>query len=433
MSKFASIFALALLALMTGCVSVDEDAARAIGALKRGDYASASAWSDELAAESHYSKRLGEAEAGRVHMLSGELDKADSYFRKAVDAAIDRSEAQPKLKLTDGANLLLASTITDDRTRQYHLAPYELNLALEYAILTQEALGKREDALADARLAVYVQDTLAEKYGADVAKAESSANAQAKGICAQSTKDMTAIIAETRNSWENPVLWWLTGVLFEANGELDQALQSYRKAAAIRADNAVFAADAKRAEAMKGIGKGDARLIFVCGEGFVASRVALKVPVPIYTMMSFDIPMYKNASYYPRQILVNEVGRTATAASPAINIQSLACRDLKEHLPGIVTRNLTRAATAASAQATVNHSGNQYAQLAVLAGNAVASAIRRADLRSWRTIPKGEQVWSAFVKPGHHQYVVSFGSTARQIDVELKDGETKIIYVSSME
>lgn len=433
MMKFSYLLPLALLALMTGCVSVDEDAARAIGALKRGDYATANAWSDELAAESHYSKRLGEAEAGRVSMISGDLNKSEGYFRKAVDEAIDRSETQPKLKLTDGANLLLASTITDDRTRQYILAPYELNLALEYAILTQEALGKREDALADARLAVYVQDTLADQYGADVAKAESSANAQAKGICEKSTKDMVEIMAETRNSWENPVLWWLTGVLFEANGELDQALQSYRKAAAIRSDNAVFVDDAKRAEAMKGVAKSEARLVFICGEGFVEARQGLKVPVPIYTMMSFDIPIYKNATYYPKRILVNEVGKSATAASPAINIQSLACRDLNEHLPGIVTRNLTRAATAAAAQAAVNHSGNLFAQLGVLLFNAGASFLRSADLRSWRTIPKGEQVWSAFVKPGHHQYVVSFGSTARQIDVELKGGETKIIYVNSME
>lgn len=427
------IITLVPLVILTGCVSVDEDAARAIGAMKRGDYAVATAWSDELAAESHYSKRLGEAEAGRVYMLSGDIEKSEQYFRKAVDEAIDRSEAQPKLKLTDGANLLLASTITDDRTRQYELQPYELNLALEYAILAQEALGKREDALADARLAVYVQDALAEQYGADIAKAEASANAQAKGICEKSTKDMVEIMAETRNSWENPVLWWLTGVLFEANGEYDQALQSYRKAAAIRSDNAVFAADVKRLENKKVISEKGARIVFVCGEGFVEARQGLKVPVPLYTMMSFDIPIYKNATYFPRQILVNEVGKSATAASPAINIQSLACRDLNEHLPGIVTRNLTRAATAAAAQAAVNHSGNQYAQLGVLAFNAAASFIRKADLRSWRTIPKGEQVWSAFVKPGHHQYVVSFGSTARQIDVDLKGGETKIIYVNSME
>lgn len=430
-SRFLS--ALALLVILTGCVSVDEDAARAIGAMKRGDYAVATAWSDELAAESHYSKRLGEAEAGRVYMLSGDIGKSEQYFRKAVDEAIDRSEAQPKLKLTDGANLLLASTITDDRTRQYELQPYELNLALEYAILTQEALGKREDALADARLAVYVQDALAEQYGADIAKSEASANAQAKGICEKSTKDMVEIMAETRNSWENPVLWWLTGVLFEANCEYDQALQSYRKAAAIRSDNAVFAADVKRLENKKVISEKGARIVFVCGESFVEARQGLKVPVPLYTMMSFDIPIYKNATYFPRQILVNEVGKSATAASPAINIQSLACRDLNEHLPGIVTRNLTRAATAAAAQAAVNHSGNQYAQLGVLAFNAAASFIRKADLRSWRTIPKGEQVWSTFVRPGHHQYVVSFGSTARQIDVDLKGGETKIIYVNSME
>ena len=74
------------------------------------------------------------------------------------------------MKLSDWGNTALSSTVTDDRTRQYYLPPYEINLALEYGIIAQLFAGRRDDALIDARLSIYVQDTLAETCGADLAK-----------------------------------------------------------------------------------------------------------------------------------------------------------------------------------------------------------------------------------------------------------------------
>lgn len=422
-----------LSAVLTGCLTMDEDSKKIVEAMRSGRTDTAIALSEELARDSHYSKRLGEVEAGRVNMLSGRLSEAEAWYRQAVDQAIDRKEAQPKIKLSDVGNEILSGTITDDRTREYVLSPYEINLALEYAIITQEALGKREDALADARLAVYVQDSLAETYGTDVAKAEASVDATAKGICDDSMKSVTDLMAETRNSWENPVLWWITGVLFEANGEIDFALQSYRKAAAIRGDNPIFAADVARLEAQQTIARTESRVVFICGEGIVAGRYSLKVPVPIYTAMSIDIPVYLEADYVPQTVMIGETGKPASAASPALNIQSLACRDLKDRLPGIVTRNLTRAATAAAAQAAVNNSGNEYARLAMLVVNASAVAMRRADTRCWRTLPLGEQVWSTTVAPGAHEFNIGLGGQIRVVKLDLKPGETKILYVNGKE
>lgn len=424
---------LVLFAALSGCLTVEEDSEKAVEALRIGKTETALEWSEELACESHYTKRLGEVEAARVNMLAGRLPQAEAWYRQAIDRAIDRKEAQPKIKLADVGNEVLSGTLTDDRTREYVLSPYELNLALEYAIITQEALGKREDALADARLSVYVQDNLAETYGADVEKSESSANSTTKGICDDSMKSVVDLMAETRNSWENPILWWLTGVLFEANEEYDFALQSYRKAAAIRGDNPVFAADVERLEAHKVLTRTESRVVFVCGDGFIAGRRSLKVVVPIYTALSIDIPVYMDAVYNPRTIMIGETGKPAHAASPALNILSLACRDLKEHLPGIIARNITRATTAAAAQAAANHAGNEYARLAVLMVNAASTAIRRADTRCWRTLPLGEQVWSAVVAPGVHEFNISFGGQIKIIKCDLKPGETKIFYVNGME
>lgn len=426
----------AALALASGCVTSDRDAAEAITALREGRVEDARKWGDELATDSVYSKNLGMVEAGRIRMLTSDIEGADGWFGKAIDSAIDRKEAQPTIKLGDVGNTVMASTITDDRTREYYLAPYELNLALEYKILCEEALNKRDEALVDARLAVYVQENLAETYGADVAKAaeEGEKDEKSKGVGTDQIATMDDVIASTRNSWENPVLWWLTGLLLETEGEpgsFDNAKQSYLRAAAIRPENPFFAADAARTKLSPARDK--ARVAIVFGEDLVSRRESLKVPVPIYTTISIDIPLYRDGAHTPWAVTVSADGKAPTAAAPGLNVQSLAFRDLKEHLPGVITRNVTRAALQVAAQAAANNCGNEYAQLAVLVGNTVITAVRRADTRSWITLPMSEQVWCKDdLEPGEHTFDVTANGVTTSLKLALKPGETKIVYVNNI-
>lgn len=403
-----SLIALALLAI-AGCVSVDEGAQKARFAAMNGQYAYPIEWSAELAENSHYSKNLGLLEAGRVNMLAGNRDAALNYFRRAIDSAVDRNETAPTLKLSDVGNTVLASTITDDRTREYYLSPYELNLALEYAILLQALKGDFDSALVDSRLAVYVQDTLVETYGADLEKNRKGAKKGTSQVLAKESAEMASVMEGTRSSYENPLLWYLTGVMFEADKDEDFELarKSYEKAAVIFPECTAFQ---KAAQKTKRFDQTKARVIVIAEEGFVPQRESIKVPVPVYTAMSIDIPSYRGkCDYYAKKTLPTPEG----TAELALNVRALAYRDLEEQLPGVITRNITRALTQIAAQAAVNRAGNGYVQLAVLAGNAVISAIRRADTRSWVTLPNGQFVLDKEITPVNG----------------LKAGETKIIWI----
>ena len=427
--------ALLAVAALAGCVSVDAEVRRARENVLAGAPAAALAWGENLATNSVYSKNLGVVEAGRLALLAGDTAKAENYFRAAIDAAIDRKEATPVIKLGDVGNTALAATVTDDRTRNYYLAPYEINLALEYGILAQLANGRREDALVDARLAVYVQDSLAETYGADVASRAAGGGKEAVAggrVYASQSAALQEMMASTRNSWENPVLWWLTGALFEANGELEMAWQSYRKAAACRPDNAVFAAEAARADAGgRAPAAGHATLLILYEEGLVPMRQSVKIPVPLYTAMSIDIPTYADKSpFAPGAVSILGVDHPASAA-PALDVRALAARDLDEQLPGVIARNISRAAVQAGAQAAVNAAGNEYAQLAVLAVNAVASSVRRADTRNWSTLPDGQQVFAdRAMAPGAHRIGVLTMGRQIEIPIELRPGETKLVWIA---
>ena len=425
-------------AAAAGCVSVDQEALNARNAVQAGRAESAVAWGEKLATDSSYSRNLGMVEAGRVRMLSGDFAAAEEWFRRAVDSAVDRKESAPKIKLGDVGNTALASTITDDRTREYYLEPYELNLALEYAILVQAVNGKKEDALADARLACYVQDNLAETYGADVAKSDAGKATDKQGkstdkVYSEQSAAMSDVMAGTRNSWENPVLWWLTGVLFESDGNLEMAGQSYRKANAVRSGNAVFADSVARVDAgRRSPASGKARLVVVYEEGLVPMRTSLKVPVPLYTMMSIDIPKYESTmAYFPARVSISGAN-ASTPAAPALDVRSLAYRDLDEHLPGVIARNISRAAVQAGTQAAVDLTGgNSYAKLAVFAANTVVTAVRRADTRSWITLPDGQQVWeSGEMDPANYQIGVAVNGRTVTVPVALGANETKLLWIA---
>ena len=427
-----ALAALAFAAFSAGCVSVDTDAREAVLALSAGDDAKALEWSAELADDSYYSRNLGVAEAGRVNMLAGRYAEAERRFREAVDSAVDRSENSPRLKLGDIGNEAMASTVTDDRTRQYYLPPYEINMAVEYAILAQALNARPDEALVDARLAVYVQDTLAATYGADVAKEPDGSSDTTRQIMADQDRALEAMIAASRNSWENPLLWWLTGVMFEADGQLDMAWQSYRKAAVTGPNCPLFAADAARADKGATPARGKAKLVVVYDQGFVPRRESLKVPVPIYTGFSIDIPKYPDEPFADNRVEV-AAATGATPAAPAVNVRSLAARDLKEKLPGVIVRNVTRAAVQAGAQAAVNASGNRYAQLAVFAGNMVVSALRSADVRSWATLPAAQQAWCAdSLEPGTHEVRVMVNGRTVTARVPLAAGETRVLWLADL-
>jgi len=432
MRRLGIVQVVAVALAVGGCVTVDEDARDAINALGVGNDAKAVEWSAELADKSHYSRNLGAVEAGRVNMLAGNYAASEMRFRNAVDSAVDRSEAAPKMKASDLANTALASTVTDDRTRQYYLPPYEINLAIEYGIVVQALNGKADDALVDARLAVYVQDTLSETYGADLAKDGEGGSDTTKKVIDEQGKALEEMIASTRNSWENPVLWWLTGVLFEADGQADMALQSYRKAAAISPDNAVFKADAARSETQISQSPGKAKLVIVYDQGFVPRRESLKVLIPLYTGFTIDIPKYSDKGFAYDNVSVAGSANAPVAASPALDVRSLAARDLKEKLPGVIIRNVTRAAVQAGAQAAVNASGNDYAKIAVFAGNLVVSAIRRADTRSWATLPVAQQVWrDAEMAPGVYDVELYVNGRKTVARVPLAAGETRLLWLAN--
>ena len=430
----------ALCLLLAGCLSYDRGAANAVAAVGCGDAASALKWSEDLA-DSSRSSRLGTVETGRICMLTGSNTLAEACFRKAIDAAIDHQEKDPVIKLGDAAGTAMAATVTDDWSIEYYLSPYEINLALEYGILAQLFNGRREDALVDARLACYVQDKLGDEYGADLKRRQDTGGkgdaektrGEVERISGEQNEALNEMIAATRNSWENPVLWWLTGVLLEADGDWEGAAQSYRRAGTTGAGNPFFEADMKRADTgLRTPTAAKSKLVVVFEDGFVPRRAALKIPLRLYATMSIDIPTYQNVGAYLPRAVSFAGSKGAVPAALGLNVRSLAGRTLSEAMPGIITRNVTRAAVNVGMQVAGRASGNNYVKLGVEVANLIMVCARAADTRTWVTLPEAQYVWcDSDMAPGDYQFGVTVDGVSSTVPVSLAAGETKLLWISN--
>ena len=427
---------------LAGCLSYDQGAANAVAAIGRGDAASALKWSEDLA-DSSRSSRLGTVESGRICMLAGSNTLAEACFRKAIDAAIDHQEKDPVIKLGDAAGTAMAATVTDDWSIEYYLSPYEINLALEYGILAQLFNGRREDALVDARLATYVQDKLGDEYGADLRereevkgkseKEDARTGDEVNRIVGEQNEALNEMIAATRNSWENPVLWWLTGVLLEADGDWEAAGQSYRRAGTTGAGNPFFEADMKRVDTGLRTPSADkSKLIVIFEDGFVPRRAALKIPLRIYATMSIDIPTYQNVGAYAPRMVSFAGSKGSVPAALGLNVRSLAGRTLSEAMPGIITRNVTRAAVNVGIQVAGRASKNDYVRLGAEIANLIMVCAREADTRTWVTLPDAQYVWcDSDMAPGDYQFGVTVDGVSSTVPVSLAAGETKLLWISA--
>jgi len=453
--RAAALVALAAAALGSGCVSGNAKVDQARTSLRAGDDLQALAWSEKLK-HSFYSKELGFVETGRVRMLSGDFLGSSTNFATAIDTVIEKTETGPVVKVGDvGANVM-AGTITDDRTRAYRLPPYEFIQSLNYQMLNHIFLGDAEAAKVEARRAVFAQDQIAEKYGKEVQDARVQAESSQSNTLGQvdaRMQGMAPVIEMTRSSYENGLAWYLCGVLFELDRDLANASLSFRKAWELTPGNPYVQRDFLRLlqtqdqEAFKALSaqagvtadslaRPRTEVILIVEESFVSQRQSMKIPLPIpgvNTVTSVDFPLYQDPAYAPMALEVREGDRSFGLSALALSVQSLAYRDLKEKIPGIAVRNVTRVATRVAAQAVANQGGDAL-KYSVLAVNAVSAAINKADTRAWYTLPMVAHLYRGGLEPGEHTLELrnQANGFVTRFQVKVAEGESRLVWVADL-
>ena len=401
-----------------------------------GDYARERA---TKMANSTVNRKLGALELGRLKMLQGDFNGSSAVLGPQLEELFDETNEGPILKKGQIAGNILAGTVGDDRAIPYELPAFELLFGLQYQALNSLALGKPDNARVYLRRATAVQEQLKEENEkppeegetSTASKEENSANAKNAGTASdQITAKLSPVADTVRASYENALAWYLMGLFFANENDASNADIAYREAGRINPAILPFTRPAA--------GNGQ-DVVVVYEEDLVDLQEPIKIPLPFGgTIWSVDFPVYGAPPHVPAQIAVEAGGAMSATCVPVVNVQALAYRNLKDRIPGVATRNVTRAAVKIAAQQVANHvnTGNSYANLALIVGvfafNTFSTVITEADTRCWQTVPEHVHLARLRIPDGTASLNLRNVRTGRACTIALppSGGGTRLVWFS---
>ena len=425
----------ALGAVLCGCRTSYKEAVAARQDVMFGSGAIAMERATKMA-NSTVNKKLGNFELARLKMLKGDFAGSSAVFAPQLDDLFEETNLGPVLKKGEIAGNILAGTLGDDRAIPYELPAFELLFGLQYQAVNSLALGQRDNARVYLRRATAVQEQLKEEKGTESDSSEeapkdekAAANAQNASTAANQITARLAPVADTvRASYENALAWYLMGLFFSKENDASNASIAYQEAG--RICPAILPLTVPPT--------GGQDVIVVYEENLIDMREPIKIPLPFGgTIWSVDFPIYNAPACPPSPIAIEAGGTLAAQCVPVVNVQALAYRDLKDRVPGIALRNVTRAAVKIAAQQVANHvdTGNAYANLAIMLGvlayNTTSTVISEADTRAWQTVPEHVQLARFALPAGKNALTVRNARTGRACEVAIPPGGgTRIVWIS---
>lgn len=404
-----------------GCNTLYREAVAARHDLMYGTGEVASKRAEKMAA-STINRKLGCLELSRIKMLHGDFSGSSAVLGPLLDELFDETNEGQVLKKGEIAGNIMAGTFGDDNSIPYELPAFELLFGLQYQAVNQLSLGERDNARVYLRRATAVQEQLKEE-NETVASSdeENSANAQNAATAAEQIATSIAPVADTvRASYENALAWYLMGAFLMLENDPSNAEIAYREAGRINPDIAPLTA------IPAGSGQ-DVAVVYE--ENLIDMREPIKIPLPFWgTLWSVDFPIYKAPAYSPSSVAVEAGGVLAATCVPVVNVQALAYRDLKDRIPGIATRNVTRAAVKIAAQIAANqidtgsNIGNLAIKLGTMAYNATSTILTEADTRVWLTLPEYVQLARLRLQPEQKSIVIRNTQTGRSCEVVIPEG-----------
>ena len=405
-------------------------------------------------------------EWGRTAQLAGDFAASRAAFDVAF-AGIEDLDNRAVVSAR-GAAAQGGAVLVNDKTIPYRVPAYERTLAHHYQVLNYLALGDLIGAGVEVRRANREQEEALEKREKEVARAKSK---EGNGPAEEDERDphlggvyagLDQVAGAVKSSFQNAATFYVSAVVWEMLGELNDAYIDVKKALEIAPENHFLQLDAvrlakrlgmredledyerrfPRAAKMPAAGSeklaDKARLVVVYEEGFVPPKVEFSVPYPLTSTDSIGVialPTYAAPPPPPAPVRVALDGQALASTAPICNVSALAARALAEQMPGILTRQLARAVAKGVAAKAAHDQGGGAGQLAELAVLIYNLASEQADLRSWLTLPAHVQIFSAFVDPGNRSVVLAGpgGGTTWTGPVTLRAGKTTLIHVTHID
>ena len=270
---------------------------------------------------------------------------------------------------------------------------------------------------------------------------------------------MKEVLEKSKSSFLNPYVVFVSGIIHELGGELDDAYISYKKALELMPSNIYLQKDVLRLAEKLGreeelnklkstypiawegvksekVSKNSARLVIIYEEDWVEKKQEEKISLGA---VAVAYPIYKYKWSEPGSLTVKGNDKVLGATFPICYMSALTLRALKEEQKWRVIRQAARVAAKGSAfaagatmTAVSSNSSVQLAGLGIMAATAVYNNMsENADLRCWMTLPDNVQILESYMPAGEYKLTFNPENTMISLEktVELKEGETIILWI----
>jgi len=356
------------------------------------------------------------------NMERGELLRLDRNYQASTqafllaDIKVKEWEAAAKTNPEKLLSTLGAATISE-RLKVYEGQDYEKVWLTTRLALNRVAAGDMDNARVDIKRTHEREAVIAEFRAKETSAAEEEA--KTKGA-KTSGKEINGYPVETlndpevlalKNGYQNALSHYLAGFLYEVLNEPGLAAPGYRKAIELKPETGVLE------EGLRGLDdrtsfthKRRQRMtdvLFVVEAGDAPARKprAFTLPVPVggsIRTVSISYPTIE-PSTDPVLSHLSVSGRDFKLEK-VVDVNVMARRALKDEMPGMVFRGVTRAVVKGVMQDQLQKNAGL---LGAVVGSIASAVTEQADDRLWRMLPGRVYVARGYLPEGEHKVVIN--------------------------
>jgi hypothetical protein len=440
---------LAVMALLSGCAtnSIFSSYPSQVENIKLqvsvGDFSGAQA---ALAKKSMGAdKMLYLMERGRISQMAGDIEASIQDFETVLEEFEAKEEAA---KITAGGVASGAGAVMlNENAIPYKGDTYERIFVHSFQALNFLGEQNLEAAAVEVRRANLEQKlALLDNEDELIEAQEDDEKAQIlnrnKGYEAKFSS-LTTMASTVKNSFQNAYSFYISGLIYEINGDANDAYIDYKKALEIYPANSYLRGDVARLakrlamtedfeqikdsvapEKMAFPAKGEGKLVVLYEQGYVPEKQEVNILIDLRGMPNNMVfPTYFEHALLRRPLVIGLGGKRLGETETVVQPSAMAARALSDRIPAMIVRQGLR--ILAREKIHDNQNGSVFGVLAGLG----QLLLNRADLRSWLTLPAEVQIMHAPAGAGEQTLTLNNGGMSAEVAIKVLPGRTTVVHV----
>lgn len=385
---------------------------------------------------------LSYLEQGRLAQIVGQDDISRKAYEQAI-ALLASREAEARVRASGVASQGAAVALNDNAIR-YEGEYYERVLLHTFQALNFALNGELEAALVEARRANARQREALVAFEKEVLEAKEEARQYPIDSGSSSIDaafaSMEARVGRVKYSFQVGYAFLVSGLMYEARGELNDAYIDYKKAYELAPSNRALLKPLVRLSKQLGFNDeypkwkalaGEAQpptaqqgeVVVLYEEGFVPAKREVSLPF-FYSadkLITLSFPIYE--VFWEGSAPLDASG---TRTEPLTETQILAAKALSEKRLEMIVRQVARAYAKGQLQDAAGRNNGQGGQLLAQIYSVLSE---RADLRSWLSLPANTQVGRMTMAAGTHTLRLASVGMNSDVTIEVKPGRITLVRV----